>query len=201
VLDSNPRADDDSAALAASSEVVQALVENHRKFLGFLERRVHSREVAEDILQDAFVRGLPRAGHLRDEESVVAWFYRSLRNALVDHYRKQGAEQRAFDRVALLSDDAAPPVDDELMDTVCACARVLVGTLKPEYAEAIRQVDLDGATVKSYAEAGGISANNASVRLHRAREALRRQVEKSCGTCAEHGCLDCHCTPPGNAPC
>jgi RNA polymerase sigma-70 factor (ECF subfamily) len=29
--------------------------------------------------------------------------------------------------------------------------------------------------------------------VHRARKALRQQVEKACGTCAEHGCLDCHC--------
>ena len=201
MLASNRPTTDDSPALAATPEVVQSLVENHRKFLAFLERRVHSREVAEDILQEAFVRALPRAGQLRDEESVVAWFYRSLRNALVDHYRKQGAEQRAFERVALLSDEAAPPVDAELMDTVCACASALVETLKPEYAEAVRRVDLDGASVMAYAEASGISANNASVRLHRARQALRQQVERSCGTCAEHGCLDCHCTPPGKASC
>jgi RNA polymerase sigma-70 factor (ECF subfamily) len=201
VLESNRLSADDSPALPASPQVVQVLVENHRKFLAFLERRVHSREVAEDILQEAFVRGLPRAGQLRDEESVVAWFYRSLRNALVDHYRRQGAEQRAFEKVALLSDQAVPPVDTELMDTVCACAGALVGTLKPEYADALRRVDLGGASVKDYAEAGGITANNASVRLHRAREALRQQVEKSCGTCAEHGCLDCRCAQPGKAPC
>ena len=199
--DSNRLPADDSPVLAATPEVVQALVENHRKFLAFLERRVHSREVAEDILQDAFVRGLPRAGQLRDEESVVAWFYRSLRNALVDHYRKQGAEQRAFERVAVLSDESVPGVDAELMDTVCACAGALVGTLKPEYAEALRRVDLGGASVKAWAEADGLSANNASVRLHRARAALRQQVERSCGTCAEHGCLDCHCAPPGKASC
>jgi RNA polymerase sigma factor (sigma-70 family) len=199
VTESNHPAAEDSPALEATPEVIRALVDNHRKFLAFLERRVHSREVAEDILQEAFVRGLPRAGQLRDEESVVAWFYRSLRNALVDHYRKQGAEQRAFEKVAVLSDESVPGVDAELMDTVCACAGALVATLKPEYAEALQRVDLGGASVKDWAEAGGITANNASVRLHRAREALRQQVVKSCGTCADHGCLDCHCAPPGTA--
>jgi len=199
VIDSIPPSDD-SPVLAATPEVVQALVGNHRKFLAFLERRVNSREVAEDILQEAFVRALPRAGELRDEESVVAWFYRSLRNALVDHYRKQGAEQRAFEKVSVLSDGAVPGVDAELMDTVCACAGELIATLKPEYAKALRRVDLGGASVKAWAEADGISANNASVRLHRARAALRQQVEKSCGTCADHGCLDCHCAQPAKAP-
>lgn len=180
-----------SEMLETTPEVVAVLVENHRRFLGFLEKRVGSREVAEDILQEAFVRGLPRAGQLRDEESVIAWFYRSLRNALVDYYRKRAAESRALEGVARESSEAVE--DAELMDTVCRCASSLLETLQKPYAEALRQVDLNGRSVGDYAKAAGITANNASVRLHRAREALRRQVEKSCGTCATHGCLDCTC--------
>jgi RNA polymerase sigma-70 factor (ECF subfamily) len=182
----------ESAALPASPQVVAALVQNHRRFLAFLERRVGSREVAEDILQDAFVRGLARAGQLRDRESVVAWFYRSLRNALVDHWRRSGAERRAFEELAAGS-GSEPSVDPELMKTVCECATALLDTLKPEYAEALRRVEMEGVSVKDFARDKSVSPNTASVRLFRAREALRRQVERSCGTCAEHGCLDCSC--------
>ena len=39
---------------------LQPLVDNHRAFLRFLERRVGSREEAEDILQDAFGRSLEK---------------------------------------------------------------------------------------------------------------------------------------------
>jgi RNA polymerase sigma-70 factor (ECF subfamily) len=52
---------------------------------------------------------------------------------------------------------------------------------------------MDGMPVKAFAEATGISPSNAGVRVFRAREALRKQVVRSCGTCAEHGCLDCTC--------
>lgn len=182
----------DPAALPATPEVVAALVENHRRFLTFLERRVGSRDVAEDILQEAFVRGLARAGQLRDQESVVAWFYRSLRNALVDHWRRRSSERRIFEDSAAGA-DAEPSVDPDLLQAVCECATALLETLKPEYAEALRRVDLDGVGVKDFAREKNVTPNNASVRLFRAREALRRQVERSCGTCAEHGCLDCTC--------
>lgn len=176
-----------------SPEVVAVLVENHRRFLSFLERRVGSREVAEDILQDAFVRGLTRADQLRDQESIVAWFYRTLRNAIVDHWRRTAAERKVFDDA---EEGVEPAADPELMNTVCACASALLETLKPEYAEALRRVDLDGVPVNVFAEEKSVTANNASVRLFRAREALRRQVVRSCGTCAEHGCLDCSCGTP-----
>ena len=181
------------AARSASSEAVAVLVENHRRFLAFLERRVGSRDVAEDILQDAFVRGLGRADQIRDQESVVAWFYRSLRNALVDHWRKVGAERRVFDEAAEVPDGEGPAVDADLMHTVCSCVTSLLDTLKPEYAEALRQVDLGGVKVKTFAEEANVTANNASVRLFRARKALRHQLERTCGTCATHGCLDCSC--------
>ena len=191
-MNSSPAADaPDPATLPASPEIVAVLVENHRKFLSFLERRVGSRDVAEDILQDAFVRGLARAGQLRDQESVVAWFYRSLRNALIDHWRKSDSERRIFDAAA--DADAEPSADPELMRTVCECATALLDTLKPEYAEALRRIELDGVSVRDFAREADVTPNNASVRLFRAREALRRQVERSCGTCAEHGCFDCTC--------
>ena len=45
----------------------------------------------------------------------------------------------------------------------------------------------------------GITSGNAAVRVHRAREALRKQVRTACGSCAEHGCLDCHCKPEGSS--
>jgi len=185
----------DPSQAASSPEVIALLVENHRRFLAFLERRVGSRDVAEDILQDAFVRGLARAGQLRDQESVVAWFYRSLRNALIDHWRRSASERRIFAGDIARAEDE-PSVDPELMQTVCECATALLDTLKPEYAAALRRVDLEGVSVKEFAGETSVTPNNASVRLFRAREALRRQVERSCGTCAEHGCLDCACGKP-----
>lgn len=173
-----------------STEVVRALVDNHRSFLAFLERRTRSRELAEEILQKAFVRGIERAGGVREGESAVAWFYRLLRNALADHYRSRGSEARALDALA---QEPEPPSDEELQQAVCACVTALLPTLKDEYAEALRSVELEGRSVKDFAARVGISANNAGVRVFRAREALRKQLEKSCGTCATHGCLDCHC--------
>jgi RNA polymerase sigma-70 factor (ECF subfamily) len=47
--------------------------------------------------------------------------------------------------------------------------------------------------VQDFAGEAGITADNASVRVFRAREALRKQVKTSCGPCADHGCLECSC--------
>ena len=173
---------------------VQPLVDNHRAFLRFLERRVGSRDEAEDILQDAFGRSLDKLAGLGDEESIVRWFYRVLRNAVIDHYRRKASASRALEAFASELDEAVPP--PEVSNEICGCVRTLAQTLKPEYAEALQRIDVEGMPVKAFAEAHGVSASNAGVRVFRAREALRKQVVKSCGTCAEHGCLDCTCGKP-----
>jgi RNA polymerase sigma factor (sigma-70 family) len=174
-------------------DVVRILVDNHARFLAFLERRVESRDVAEDILQEAFVRSLDHAGALRSAESAMAWFYRVLRNAITDHFRRRDSHGRALDRFAGETNAVEAGVDKELQAVVCECVVSLLDTLKPEYATALRRVELDGISVRTYAEETGITAGNAGVRLHRAREALRKQLVRCCGTCLTHGCLDCQC--------
>jgi len=84
----------------------------------------------------------------------------------------------------------------DLRNAVCRCVSQLADTLKPEHAEALHRVEVEGLSVQAFATAAGISANSAAVRLFRAREALRKRVLRSCGSCAEHCCLDCTCGAP-----
>jgi RNA polymerase sigma factor (sigma-70 family) len=180
-----------------SPEVVRALVDNHRNFLVFLEKRVGSRALAEDILQEAFARGLDRIGHLQSEESAKAWFYRLLRNAVIDTYRRRAAAARGIEAFAADLDQQQEPSPD-MHAVVCQCIAGLAATLKPEYAAALQRIEIDGVAVKDFAAEAGISSSNAGVRVFRAREALRQQVARSCGTCADHGCLDCSCKKNGD---
>ena len=180
-----PLQDDPPAPLAI-------LLENHRTFLRYLERRVGDRELAEDILQDAFARVVDHPDQAPSDEGIVPWFYRTLRNAAIDQFRRRGAASRAAEAFAREIDTHSRP-EPEMEAEICACVSRLAGTLKPEYAEALQAIDVEGTAVKTFAEQRGLSASNAGVRVFRAREALKKRVVESCGTCAEHGCLNCTC--------
>ena len=93
---------------ALTSEAVAALVANHRRFLAFVQRRVGDRALAEEILQDAFVRSLDTIDQVRD--TAIGWFYRVLRNAIIDHQRRVAAAARRLDAYAHEQDEAT---DDE----------------------------------------------------------------------------------------
>ena len=182
-----------------SPEAIALLVSGHREFLAFLERRVESKAAAEDILQAAFVRGLERGSEVQDEK-VVAWFYRVLRNAVIDHYRHRSTSARALENWGREFSESQES-DAALRQEICRCISGLLDDLKPEYRDALRLVDLDDGKLSDLAEQSGISAENAAVRVHRARKALRRKVEQACGTCAEHGCFDCHCKITSGSHC
>ena len=184
----------------ARDELLSVMAENRRAFLSFLERRVGHRETAEDLLQESFARSLDSVP-LEPEESITTWFYRVLRNGVIDHYRRKGVAERALDSLQKEIEEAPPePAPDE-RDAVCRCVSRLSETLKPEYAQALRRVELDGLPVRDYASEAGITPNNAAVRLFRARETLRKRVVHWCGACAERGCVDCSCGEPGSTGC
>ena len=175
------------------------LLANRQAFLRYLQRRVGDAAVAEDILQDAFARSIAQPEQLPDNEGVVPWFYRLLRNATIDQYRRRAASNRALEAFAHELEAAEQPTE-EARNEICACVGRLAATLKPEYAEVLTAVEVDGQPVKTYAETSGLTANNAGVRLFRARDALRRRVIESCGACAEHGCVDCSCRATSSRP-
>jgi RNA polymerase sigma factor (sigma-70 family) len=178
--------------MSLSDRSLPALAARHAEFVGFVERRVRDRALAEDLVHAAFQHSLERADTLRDEEAVVAWFYRSLRNAIVDHHRRHAAEGRALTALAAEVDERIEAVETS-PPNVCRCVLRVARGLKPEYADALQGIEVDGFAVKTFAADHAISSSNAAVRIFRAREALRRGVLAACGACAEGGCVDCTC--------
>ena len=168
------------------------LLENHRAFLRYLERRVGDRTLAEDILQDAFVKVMDRPDQAPKDEGVVPWFYRTLRNAAIDRLRRRDVAGRAVEAFARELETRTAP-EAEIEAEICACIARLARTLKPEYMEALQAIDVEGMPVKAFAELRGLSPSNAGVRVFRARESLKKRLKDSCGTCAEHGCQNCTC--------
>jgi len=78
------------------------LEESREKFLGYIRKRISDSDLAEDILQDCLLKAIRSAPEIKDEESLVRWFYRILQNAIIDAYRRRAAELNR--RVNYLSD-------------------------------------------------------------------------------------------------
>lgn len=183
--------------MARPTDQLAAELNAHRgAFKAFLAARLGDDAEAEDLLQHGLLKAIRSAASVQDETRLDAWFYQLLRNALVDHYRSRGSarrrESQLADLVAALGEDVAPP-PEAWRAQICACLGGVVDTLRPAHAELLRRVDLGGEAVQHVARSLNLTANNASVILHRARKELRARLEQFCGDCADGACLDCDC--------
>lgn len=182
-------------AVVDLSDVLAYLVEHRKEFVAFATRQIGDLATAEELVQASYLKAAERLEQLESRDAARAWFYRMLRNAALDLRRRRGSEQRATDAFAA---EHATAVDAaERAPRVCRCVAKALASLKPEYADVLQRVEIEGAAVKDFAREAGLQPGNAAVRVFRAREALRKKVESACGACAEGGgCLDCTCPDP-----
>lgn len=178
---------------ATRSETAEALattlLANLGAFQSFARKRLHDDDLAADAVQEALLRALKAAPRLSHGEKLLAWFYRILRNVLIDLYRHQ---HREADKLTGFEQERNA-ADREVETAACACLQGVLPALPPEYAEVIQRIDLQDEEPRSVAEELGVSGNLLKVRLHRARRQLRSRLEQTCRACATHGCLDCTC--------
>ncbi len=169
-------------------QLLLVLAKERTKFLDFVRYRVRSGADAEDLLQQALLQAAEKLGTLRDPDCIEAWFYRILRRTIADHHAKWALQRKRLD---LLKIDAEEGTPEEV--ATCACSLGLLEQLRPEYRDVLFRADVEEEPLNEIATSIGVTANNATVRLHRARKALREKLLRFCGTDSTQACLDCGC--------
>lgn len=172
------------------------LLAHRARFVSFVRSQIGHRAAAEDIVQGSFAKLVAEPPALVSQD-LVRWFYRVLRNAVIDRHRHLAVESRGLERWQ--ADPTARPESDPAVRTVCGCVRRALNGLPPKARGILEAVELEGMTPASYGKAEGISAGNAAVRLHRARRLLAAGLKRICGTCTLDGCADCDCGHQGRA--
>ena len=160
-----------------------------------LRRYVASRvgpDDVDDVLQIAALRAIERAGDLRDPALVLRWLYRVHANIVIDLGRKTASERRLLEAMAL---EAEPVASRD--EPVCGCSIALARQLSANYAAILDLVDIAEGSLTQAARTLDISVNNATVRLHRARAALKKRMLEHCGVTSSSACSDCRCVYKG----
>jgi RNA polymerase sigma-70 factor (ECF subfamily) len=178
---------------ALARDLLVLLAKEQRTFLRFLALRVRSETDAEDLLQQALLRAAEKIETLREHDRLEAWFYRILRRTVADHLAHRAMESA---RIETLRAEAESGTDEQV--ATCACSLGILGRLPLQHQEMLRRVDIDEESIVAVAASLGITANNATVRLHRARKELRAELLRFCRTRSVSSCLTCDCE--GSAP-
>ncbi len=144
----------------------------------FIRRRVSDDHLAEDLLQETFLRIHRGIATLRDADRVAPWVYRIAQNVLRDHYRKPSPST-----VSLEAIEAGGVSEGPLNDAGCRSAGWLdqiVRSLPVGYQEAVRLAEIEGLPQQEVADRLGISLTAAKSRIQRGRAMLKGSLDECC---------------------
>ena len=136
---------------------------------------------AEDLVQEAAVKGLRRFDSFERGTDFKAWMTRILANTYIDLYRRRKREKPAAaeDAVEALADSESPlrhqDVEFLLPEDVEKALRELPETQRA----AVVLVDVNGLTNQEAAEALGWPLGTVNSRVYRGRLELRRILRRS----------------------
>ncbi|GLY15010.1 DNA-directed RNA polymerase sigma-70 factor [Kineosporia sp. NBRC 101677] len=147
--------------------LIAALMEPLRRFLA---RRTDP-ATAEDALSETLLVCWRRLDEV--PEQPLPWAYGVARNCLANAERSRRRQDRLVARIAVL--DPPRPTGDHTSPDLSAALELL----RPQDAELLRLWAWEDLTAPEIAQVLGISVNAATIRLHRARERLRAQLESS----------------------
>jgi RNA polymerase sigma-70 factor (ECF subfamily) len=141
---------------------------------------------ADDVVQETYMRAWGRMEELRDPAAAMGWLSRIARNAARDRLRWWKRRPReSFDEAALplaralANLDGPLPADEALASAqMSAAVAGAVAALPDKHRVVLLLREADGMTYEEIADSLGIAVGTVESRLHRARAALARRLQK-----------------------
>jgi RNA polymerase sigma-70 factor (ECF subfamily) len=162
------------SALPSTDSIWTRLSDDLRRFI---RRRVSDVHVAEDLLQETFVRVHRNLASLQDADRLTAWVYQIARNVIHDYHRQ------AVKTTLALIDDPATEEEDRLG---CLGGRAgewleeMVRQLPDCYREAVQLSEIEGLPQQAVADRLGLSLSGAKSRIQRGRMMLKDILDQCC---------------------
>ena len=154
---------------APEQELASAYATLRRGLLASIRYKVRDAQVAEDLLQDVFVKAVKAVREGRAPENLAAWLHQVVRTTVIDHYRAGKPDTEPLDE-----ETAQVPIDDlERFQILATCMQPLVTSLPPLYRDAVMAADFQGQALANLAQEAGLLTPQSMERL--IQEALRRR--------------------------
>ena len=143
---------------------------------GFVQSRVDDTNIADDILQNVFLKISTKIDSLKDVGKLSPWIYQITRNAIIDYYRSYKSHDELPEMIMEPEQDQAEKARQEIE----GCMLPLVGNLPDTYREAVMLSEIDGLTQKQVAEKLGLSLSAAKSRVQRGRIMVKNMLNDCC---------------------
>jgi RNA polymerase sigma-70 factor (ECF subfamily) len=160
-------------------EVAGIYSQFNRALLSFIQTKIKSKEDAEDILQNVFMKISSNLEKLSDEDKLPAWIFAITRNAIVDYYRGNASRKNVTpgDEIAhdMMDEDSSDPTKG-----LDQCVKTMIDLLPAEYKNIIIDSELNGTRQKDLAKKYNMPYPSMRSKVQRGRERLKQLFYNCC---------------------
>jgi RNA polymerase sigma factor (sigma-70 family) len=152
------------------------------RLLNFLARLSNRRELAEDLLEETWLRLVKHAHRLQPDTNLAAWLFTVARRLHVSHCRSRQLEDaRSAQLIGLWPSASASRTPFELLEADEAQQRLAraLASLPVIYREALLLTAVEGLRPAQAADVCGVSGEAMRQRLSRARSLIANHLDES----------------------
>ncbi len=140
----------------------------------FILSRVNNHDVANDLLQDVFIKIHLNVHKIKKQESIKSWIYTITVNVINDYFKKQSKQQNLLNNTIVFEKET--PKEHTAKD----CIIPLINHLPPTYKEAMLLSEVNGLKQVEVAKILNISLSGAKSRIQRGRNLLKEGFIACC---------------------
>jgi len=158
------------------NRIEQIWKEYHTELHSFIQSRVGDPSIADDVLQEVFIRIISRIDTLKDSTKIQSWIYQIARNAIIDHYRAHKIVEELPETLAAEEVEPSEKVRQEIESGLLP----MIQSLPEPYGQAVMLSEIEGLTQKEVAKRQGLSLSGAKSRVQRGRAMLKEMLLECC---------------------
>ncbi|SEK75355.1 RNA polymerase sigma factor [Ruminococcus albus] len=175
---------------AGNKNALKALYEEYYdRLYFFVLKNVDSKEAAEDITQDTFLKSMEKIDSLEKPENYVSWLHSIAYNRCTDMFRSRKSdvyfdtdeefesamESHSLNEPVMVPEDYATDKDRSRQ------LKAMIDSLKPDMKSALILYYYNDMSLADVAKTMGIPENTAKQKIFRARKKLKTKIEEMAG--------------------
>ena len=156
--------------------------QHYMKVKNFIFVLVKDEWVADDLIQETFIRVQQNLHQLREESKLSSWIFKIAYNLCQDHFRKTSQSFKNEQVLSHKNNLLTEPIFQKEFEQhqMGKCVQEKMKLLPEPYYTVLALFDLMDLSHQDIAEILDISVENVKVRLHRARKKFKTILEREC---------------------
>lgn len=157
-------------------DIISDLYLQFRKpLLYFIRSKMRDKNIAEDLLQEVFIKATNNIHTLKDEQKVQSWLYKISMNVIIDYVRKNTIPDISFEEMNFKEE-----MESYILNELSCCLRTFINSLPKSQKDVLEAVYFKEMSLIEYSQINNINLSTVKSHSKRAKNKLKEIFNKCC---------------------